>query len=64
MWSVVVGILQDNIGAETRDDIAGLGIALPEPLHGEDAKSLFKCFEVCAVPNEWNNMKKLLRVPT
>ena len=44
--------------------MAGLGIALPEPLHGEDAKSWFKRFEVCAVANEWNDAKKLLRVPT
>ena len=56
--------LSDNIGAETRDDMAGLGIALPEPLHGEDAKSWFKRFEVCAAANEWPDAKKLLRVPT
>ena len=56
--------LSVNIGAETRDDMAGLGIALPEPFHGEDAKSWFNRFEICAVANEWNNAKKLLRVPT
>ena len=44
--------------------MAGLGIALPEPLHGEDAKSWFKRFEVCAAANEWDDAKKLLRVPT
>ena len=44
--------------------MAGLGIALPEPLHGEDAKSWFKRFEVCAAANEWNDAKKLLRTPT
>ena len=60
----MVSTLSDNIGAETRDDMAGLGIALPEPLHGEDAKSWFKRFEVCAAANEWNDAKKLLRVPT
>ena len=44
--------------------MAGLGIALPEPLHGEDAKLWFKRFEVCAAANEWNDAKKLLCVPT
>ena len=44
--------------------MAGLGIALPEPLHGEDAKSWFKRFEVCAAANEWDDAKKLLRTPT
>ena len=56
--------LLDYIGAETWDDMAGLGIALPEPLHGEDAKSWFKHFEVCAAANKWNDTKKLLRTPT
>ena len=54
----------DNIGAETRDDVAGLGIALPEPFHGEDAKSWFKRFEVCSAANEWNDAKKLLSTAT
>lgn len=44
--------------------MAGLGITLPEPLHGEDAKSWFKRFEVCAAANEWDDGKKLLRTPT
>ena len=60
----MVSTLSDNIGAETRDNMAGLGIALPVPFHGEDAKSWFKRFEVCAATNEWNDAKKLLRVPT
>ena len=42
----------------------GTGIALPEPLQGDDAKSWFKRFEVCAAANDWNAAKKLLRVPT
>ena len=42
----------------------GTGIALPEPLQGDDAKSWFKHFEVCAAANDWNAAKKLLRVPT
>ena len=44
--------------------MAGLGIALPEPFHGEDPKSWFKRFEVCAAANEWDDAKKLLRTPT
>jgi len=44
--------------------MAGLGIALPELLLGEDAKSWFKRFEVCAAANEWDDAKKLLRTPT
>ena len=43
---------------------SGTGIALPEVLRGEDAKSWFKHFEVCAGANGWNNKKKLRRVPT
>ena len=35
--------------------MAGLGIALPEPLHGEDAKSWFKDLEVRAAANEWDS---------
>ena len=38
--------------SKPRDDMAGLGIALPEPLLGEDAKSCFKRFKVCAAANE------------
>ena len=44
--------------------MAGLGIALPEPLHGDDAKSWLKRFEVCTAENEWDDAKKLLRAPT
>ena len=44
--------------------MAGLGIALPELLHGEDAKSWFKRFQVCAAANEWSDAKKLLCTPT
>ena len=40
------------------------GLALPEVLHDGDAKSWFKRFEVCATANEWNNEKKLKRLPT
>ena len=43
---------------------SGTGIALPEVLRGEDAKSCFKRFEVCTGANGWNNEKKLHRVPT
>lgn len=43
---------------------SGTGIALPEVLRGEDAKSWFKRFEVCAGANGWNDEKKLRRVPT
>ena len=38
MWSVVTSTLSNNIGAEIQNDMASLGIALPEWLHGEDAK--------------------------
>ena len=37
---------------------------LPEPLEGEDAKSWFKCYEVCGTANGWNDHKKLSRLPT
>ena len=43
---------------------SGTGIALPEVLRGEDAKSWFKRFEVCAGANGWNDERKLCRVPT
>lgn len=42
----------------------GVGLALPEPLQDGDARSWFKRFEVCAAANEWNDQKKLLRLPT
>ena len=43
---------------------SNVGLALPEPLLDNDAKSWFKRFEVCAAANEWNAAKKLLRLPT
>ena len=42
----------------------GGGLALPEPLQDEEAKSWFKRYEVCASANGWNDQKKLLRIPT
>jgi len=42
----------------------GVGLALPEPLHDEDARSWFKRYEVCVAANGWNDQKKLLRLPT
>ena len=39
-------------------------IALPEPLHEDDAKSWFRRFELCAAANEWDDPRKLLRLPT
>ncbi len=41
-----------------------VGLALPEPLQEDDARSWFKRFEVCAAANEWDDRKKLLRLPT
>ncbi len=41
-----------------------VGLALSEPLQDGDARSWFKRFEVCAAANEWNDAKKLLRLPT
>ena len=41
-----------------------LGLALPEPLKDEDARSWFKRFEVCSAADDWNDQKKLLRLPT
>ena len=43
---------------------SGTGLALPEVLQDGDAKSWFKRFEVCAVANEWDDEKKLKRLPT
>ena len=43
---------------------SGVGISMSEVLHGEDARSWFKRFEVCAAANEWGYEKKLRRVPT
>ena len=40
------------------------GLALPEVLQDGDAKSWFKRFEVCAAANEWNDEKRLKRLPT
>ena len=42
----------------------GSGIALPEPLQEDNAKSWFKRFEVCCAANGWNEAKQLLRLPT
>ena len=42
----------------------GGGLALPEHLQDEDARSWFKRFEVCAAANSWDDAKKLLRLPT
>ena len=41
-----------------------VGLALPEPLQDRDAREWFKRFEVCASANEWNEEKKLKRLPT
>ena len=38
-------------------------IALLEPFHKDDAKSWFRCFQVCAAVNEWEDSRKLLRLP-
>ena len=43
---------------------SGVGLALPETLQEDDARSWFKRFEVCAAANEWDERKKLLRLPT
>ena len=49
----------------TRKKMAsGIGLALPEALQDRDARSWFKRFKVCAVANEWNDEKKLKRLPT
>jgi len=43
----------------------GGGLALPEPLQNEDAKSWFKPrYEVCSVANGWDADKKRRRLPT
>ena len=42
----------------------GMGLALPKPLQDGDAKSWFKRFEICAAVNDWNDAKKLKRLPT
>ena len=42
---------------------SAVGISLPEMLHGEDARSWFRRFEVCTAANEWDKGKKLKRVP-
>ena len=60
----MVQTLRGYIGAKTWDMVSGTGITLPEVLRGEDAKSWFKRFEVCAGANGWNDEKKLCRVPT
>jgi len=54
-------VLSCYTGAKTQNTATGTGIALPEPLQGDNAKSWFK---VCAAANSWDVAKKLLRVPT
>ena len=50
---------------ECKQDMAtGGGLALPEPLVDDEARSWFKRYEVCASANGWNDQKKLLRLPT
>ena len=41
----------------------GVDLALPEPIHDEDARSSFKHYKVCVIANRWNDQKKLLRLP-
>ena len=43
---------------------AGDKLCLPECLDDGDAGSWFKRYELCLVANEWNDAKKLLRLPT
>ena len=43
---------------------SGTRLALSELLKDGDMKSWFKWFEFCAAANEWNDEKKLLRLPT
>ena len=40
----------------------GGGLALPEPLVDEEARSWFKRYMVCALANRWNDQKKLLHL--
>ena len=42
----------------------GIGLALPKALQDRDTRSWFKRFKICAVANEWNDEKKLKRLPT
>ena len=39
-------------------------VCLPEHLDDGDARSWFKRYKLCADANEWNVVKKLLRLPT
>ena len=39
-------------------------LCLPEHLDDGDSKSWFKRYELCAAANEWNDARKLLRLPT
>ena len=39
-------------------------VCLPERSDDGDARSWFKRYELCAAANEWNEAKKLLRLPT
>ena len=39
-------------------------LCLPEHLDDGDARSWFKRYELCAAANEWNEAKRLLRLPT
>ena len=64
---IVVTVVRGHhsyIGAETHSMATGGGLALPEPLNDEDARSWFKRFEVCSAANGWDAAKKLLRLPT
>ena len=53
---------------ECKQDMAtGGGLAQPEPLVDNEARSWFKRYEVCTSENGWNDQKKLLqpvRLPT
>ena len=42
----------------------GSKLCLPEYLDDGDATSWFKRYDLCAAANEWNDAKKLLRLPT
>ena len=47
-----------------RSMATGDRVCLPEHLDDGDARSWFKRYELCAAANEWNEAKKLLRLPT
>ena len=45
-------------------DAMAVYISIPKPFPSGDATKWFKRFEICSKANQWNNVKKAVKLPT